>query len=139
MIPYLTILHGVGDFVIGNPIRLYLEKFSFEIYPKEGKYDCIKYVIKNPVISLFVEEGMINSISCEEECLYKGRNLIGISIEEFISHTGFTHEEEIDELIFEEDNIPQYVYEFDEVGLQVWVKMEKIVVIIVGEYFENEN
>jgi len=70
-------------------------------------------------MTLFVENSVIEDIGCYEELLYKGRNLIGMSIEEFISHTGENFVGEIDCLDFEEDHIPQCVYEFEAIGLQV--------------------
>ena len=128
----------VGDFKISSLVMDYFNSHEFEILPKDGKYDCEKYTFSNPSISLFVENGVIESIYCDEECLYKGRNLIGMHIDEFISHTGEKYYGKIDEVDFEEDNIPQYVYEFDDIGLQVWTKNDIIVTVIASSACEDD-
>ena len=110
MIAFFQPFQGIGDFTFNESISNYLNSYEFTIYPKEGEYDCDKYNIDNIDISLYLDHNnIIESISCREECLYKGRNLIGMSIEEFISHTGEKYYGEIDKLDFEDDNIPQYV------------------------------
>ena len=141
MIACLMPLISLGDIHLGDRISNYLDKYDFKFKLNQAvgdeKYD--EYFLKDGNITIYVQDGVVESINCYEECLYKGRNLIGMTIEEFISHTGFEHEEFINELDFEEDNIPQYVYDFDKEGLQVWVKNEKIVTIIVSEYIPDDE
>lgn len=129
---------SVGDFKINSKIDDYFNSHEFEVFPKDGEYDSEKFNIDNPSISLFVEDGVIESICCDEECLYKGRNLIGMSIEELISHTGEKYYGEIDEADFEEDNIPQYIYEFEDIGLQVWTKNGIVVTVIASTACEDD-
>jgi hypothetical protein len=138
MIPFLIPFKYVGDFKINSKISNYFNLYEFEIFPKDGEYDSEKYNIYNPSISLFVENEIIESICCDEECLYKERNLIGMSIDEFISHTGEKYYGEIDEADFEEDNIPQYIYEFEDIGLQVWTKNDIVVTVIASTAYEDD-
>jgi hypothetical protein len=140
MIAYFLPFRGIGDFMFNEPIASYINTFDFTIYSKDGKYDCDKYTIDNPDISLHVDDNNnIESISCHEECLYKGRNLIGMTIEEFISHTGEKYYGEVDRLDFEDDGVPQYVYEFDDIGLQVWCKNDVIITIIASSEIDDEE
>ena len=59
-------------------------------------------------------------------------NLIGISIEDFQKITESSFVGEIDKLHVEDDSIPQLVYQFEELGLQVWEK-NKVIVTIVAD------
>lgn len=136
MIATLNIFQSVGNFILNSNIKDYIEKYPFEIndYTYEQNAPAVHYSLDNPKLTLFVENNIIKEIACYEELLYRGRNLIGMGIEELISHTGENYEGEIDCLDFEDDNIPQFVYEFESMGLQVWVKGKqgRIVTIIVS-------
>jgi hypothetical protein len=137
MIPYLVPFEGVGKFSLNKSIQVYLENFHFEIedFSKDKYAPSIHYILSHPDITLFVENDIINSISCYEELIYKGRNLINLTLDQFISITE-EYYTEVDELNFDDDDIPQYVYEFENLGLQVWEKGKdgRIVTIIVNSY-----
>jgi len=138
MIPYFIPFERVGDFVFGTKIDEYLDRYSFDFLPKDDSMGYDSYSIDNPQISLFIENGTIDSISCSEEFLFKGRNIIGMNIEEFMAFADIFPQGDIDELEFEEDDIPQNVYEFEEIGLQVWAKKGIIVTIIASPKIEEE-
>ncbi|WP_299223821.1 hypothetical protein [uncultured Psychroserpens sp.] len=126
--------------MFNKSIYNYLDTFEFKIYRKDGDNDCDKYRIDNPDISLYLDDNnKIESINCRDECLYKGRNLIGMTIEDFISHTGEKYYGEVDILDYEDDGIPQYVYEFDDIGLQVWCKNNIVVTIIASPEISDEE
>lgn len=141
MIATLVPFQSVGDFTLKSNIDNYIKKYSFDIsdYSSDLAAPAVHYSIEYPQITLFVENGLIEEIACYEELLYKGRNLIGMTIEEFFLHTGENFVGEIDCLDFEDDNIPQYVYEFESIGLQVWVKgiEGNILTIIAFSYYEE--
>lgn len=142
MIATLSLFNSVGDFILGADINNYKAKYFFEIndYSMDLHVPSIHFSLSNPELTLFVENNKIIEIGCYEELLYKGRNLIGMKIEEFISHMGKNYEGAVDCLdIEEDDDIPQYVYEFEAIGLQVWVKGQqgRIVTIIVSDSCEN--
>ncbi|WP_334126086.1 hypothetical protein [Empedobacter brevis] len=137
MIPYLIPFERVGKFILNDSIENYIHLFSFTIEDHSNKEaPSVNYSIDQPEMTLFVNNKIIESIACYEELLYKGKNLIGMTIADFINHIGENYYGEIDELNFEDDNIPQFVYEFESVDLQVWVKGDqgKIVTIIVSSY-----
>lgn len=125
---------GVGMFLIGDTIDRYKKDFEFVIKDfSSSNVPSINYTIYSPELTIFTENNIIDSISCYEELLYNGKNLIGITINEFLLFTdeNYTCTEELD---FEEDDMPQFVYEFEKMGLQVWEKGKdgKIITIIVN-------
>jgi hypothetical protein len=135
----------VGQFELGKSIELYKDKYNlvleenyFEKYSTSLIYD-----FEESDTSLCIDGNhmTILSIMCDEELFYKGKNLIGMTIEEFIAHTCEKYVGEIDVLDFEDDEIPQNVYEFETLGLQVWEKGlgGKIVSITVCQKYEEEE
>jgi hypothetical protein len=138
MILYFIPFERIGGFILESNIEDYKNK-KFTHTPIDDVTEMETYSIDDLGLSLYVENGKIDSVECNDECLYKGRNLIGMTIEEFISHTEEKYYGEVDELDFEEDNIPQYVYEFDDIGLQVWCKNNVIVTIIASSEFIDEE
>ncbi len=129
LIPFKT----VGEFQIGSNIENYIKKYNFNIYDySNDSTPGINFSLTNPKITLFVYEEIIESIACYEKLVFKKKNLIGMSLVQFIEHTGENYVGLIDELDFEDNEPPQYVYEFEGIGLQVWIKNEIIVTIIVS-------
>ena len=125
MKPIFIPFRSVGDFVLNSHIDKYINLFDFDIYKKHNSsFEIINYAIYNPEITLFLDSKslLIESIACYEEILFKGINIIGKTIDEFMSYTGEKYYGKIDELDFEDDGISQFVYEFDDIGLQIWVK-----------------
>jgi len=138
MIAYLEPRTRVGDFEFNCLIESVISQFEFSHYTPKGE-DYEVYEIEGHKTSIYVEEGLITSINCKEECLYKGRNMIGMEIDDFLNYYGWEPDDEPDELDFEEDDIPQYVYDFDEPDLQVWTKDGIIVTVIASNYIEEED
>ncbi len=140
MIYYFIPFERVGEFILKSDIRNYQDDFNFTVKAYEDEFSSSEhYSLENPKLSLFVDlhSKKIDEIACYEEVLYKGRNLIGMTIDEFISHTGEKYYGEIDKLDFEDDNIPQYVYEFDDIGLQVWTKNNIVITVIASQLSEE--
>ncbi|MFD2903753.1 hypothetical protein [Sphingobacterium anhuiense] len=123
MIPLLFPFKQVGDFLIGSPIAQYLSSYPFDLVDmsNEDMAPSLNYSISHPSITLFVSDNRIDFIGCYEELLYHGVNLIGISISHFSVLVGQDYVEE-DKLDFEEGKVPQYVYEYPHIGLQVWAR-----------------
>jgi len=135
MIPYLIPFKQVGNFVLGEEIENFFNNFQFEIndFSQDEIAPSINYILNNPQITLYVLNGKIEFIGCYEELLYNGFNLIGITIEQLSSILNTIYKE-VDVVNYEADDIPQYIYEYEDVGLQVWVKGigGKIVSIMVN-------
>lgn len=138
MITYFIPLERVGEFDLNAQISDYTEKFNFKYSPADESTDWETYSLENEGISLYVEENKIISIVCDEECLYKGRNIIGMNIDEFINSYDVNPIGEIDELYVNE-NETQNIYEFDDIGLQVWCRDDEIVTVIVSAFTDEDE
>ncbi len=137
MILYFTPFEGISDFVLESNINNYLNEFNLKYTPIDDSTEWETYSLEDEGISLYVEDNKIVSIACEEECLYKGRNIIGMNINEFINFYNINPIGEIDELYIN-DTETQSVYEFDDIGLQVWCSNDKIVTVIASSFDEDE-
>ena len=143
----LVPFNRVGQIILGKPIDLYQKKYGLELLDdsmfEKDTTNLITFELSKSDTSINVDESnrIVKSIMCHEELLYKGKNLVGMTIEEFIAHTGENYAGEKDVLDFEDDYIPQNVYEFETLGLQVWEKGDggKIVTIIVCQKYEEEE
>ena len=138
MINYLIPFERIGDFEIEGNLSDYKQNFNFEYTPADDTTGWETYELIDDGISLYVENNKIKSIACDDECLYKGRNIIGLNIEEFINFSELTPEEEIDECFLDED-IVQSVYEFDDIGLQIWCENDIIVTVIASAFIDEDE
>lgn len=137
MITYFIPLERVGEFDLNTQISDYTEKFDFKYSPIDESTEWETYSLENDGISLYVEDDKIISIVCDEECIYKGRNIIGMNIDEFINSYDVEPIGEVDKLYVNE-NETQDVYEFDDIGLQVWCK-NSIIVTVIASAFADED
>ncbi len=135
-------LKKIGNIIFGESINKYKEKYDLEFIKDVDDLEIDSYRIRQPHVIINVNKSthLIDSIMCYEELYYKGKNLIGLTIKEFVSFTKEKYYGDIDILDFEDDDIPQYVYEFEDIGLQVWEKGKggKIVTIIAGSKYPDD-
>lgn len=118
----------VGPFIFGSPIEDYVEKYRLAHIPEEYN-EVVGWVVYkiNEVDRVYAEEGRIVSVSCSSKCNYNGRDLIGTPIDLLPSILGTTHNSlETEEL----SDGPQQVYDFDQLGLQLWVREGEVVTAI---------
>lgn len=131
---------GVGDFNFGDPIAPVMTKYDHEhiSLQEEGGGDL--YALEDIPVSLGVTDELIDAVFCDEECIYKGKNIIGMTIEEFMTHTGEKYHGDVEEEEDEDDDIPVYIYEFEEIGIQVWEKGKggSIVSVVASDPSEDE-
>ncbi len=127
----------VGAFILGGNIDPIIEKYAFDFSPVDES-GLKSYILKDIGISLYVEEELIESIACHKECNYRGKNIIQMSFNDFKDHTGLLPHGEKDEVYMSDDEV-QDVFEFDDIGLQVWVKDNKIVTVIASPYIEDDE
>ena len=141
MIAIFTPFIGIGKVDFGASIKEFIEDFDYDYLSKADGYIGEMYLIDNPKMTFGVDDdGKVIDIICDEECIYKERNLIGMTLEEFIRHTGEKYYGDVNELDFQDDDIPQYVYEFEDIGLQVWVKgVDGKIVTVIASTNDGEN
>lgn len=138
MIPILDPGYSVGPFNFGDHISLYLGQYDFEIETIGERDPTTYYSLEGMGASLTLdEEERVEDILCRKELQFRGANLIGMSLRQFEVHTMASYVDEPDSLNWEDDGIPQIIYEFESLGLQVWVKSGVIVTIIASAVWEE--
>lgn len=84
------------------------------------------FTIEKKDIRIYFENNLLVAISCDDECFYNGKNLIGLSFEELKSvlmiEPDAFDEEDLD------DGIRQ-VYNFNSLELVVYVEEDKVISI----------
>ena len=125
-------------FYLGEEISKY-EKLAHykKLYDDPDRYDDYEIEIHGYNIELWCNKGQIECICCRESCNYKGKELIMMKFEDFLTTI---NEEPSDHDICYMPNSHQnqHVYDFDKSGLQVWVWRGKIRTIIIDTY-EDEG
>lgn len=88
---------------------------------------------------LQVKDGKIRAVFCYEELIYKGINLIGLTIEEFKKIICTDYVGEIYEADIFDDEPPMYDYDFKEIGLTVRTHYDRIHDITVSGHWIYED
>ena len=115
---------SLGPVKLGAPIRDYIEMLAL----KREQYDQSlgspepHYEVPGVDLSIYVENDLVETLLSEEVFFYKGVNLIGLQREELTRLMG-REPSETDEIdLSEDDEEPPYlVYDYDGLGLQVWL------------------
>ncbi len=115
---------SLGPVKLGAPIRDYIEMLAL----KREQYDQSlgspepHYEVSGVDLSIYVENDLVETLLSEEVFLYKGVNLIGLRREDLTRLMG-REPSETDEIdLSEDDEEPPYlVYDYDGLGLQVWL------------------
>lgn len=119
-------------FQLGDNISQYKDLLSDWEFEPIDQYGKEYYKSSDDNLMIAVRNQAIESIFCYKEIHYNNINLIGLSIQAFKDLLNVEPVGEVDKYDFEDDNQPQFVYEFESVGLQVWEKNGVIVTIIAG-------
>ncbi len=84
-----TPLKSVGPFKFNDSINNY-SKYNLSEIKEEyiREVNWIVYSLNNFDFRLYIENRVIDSIGCYEECIYKNTNLIGVSFKELINLLG---------------------------------------------------
>lgn len=137
MILELIPFKKVGEFTFGESITPIIEKYKYNFSPVDES-GLKSFILKDIGISLYVENETIEYVACHQICIYNGRNLIQMNYDDFIIHVGFTSNSEKDE-VYMTNGETQDVYEFDDIGLQVWVKDKTVVTVIAFPFIEEDE
>lgn len=128
-----------GYFILNENIDHYLNHPHIKESINERLYSYDSYNFFEDDIIVWTEHNRIDTIRCEKQCFWKDKNLIGITIDEFI----FLFKVKPDEQDFiyvcnsHSKGQNQKVYTFIELGLQVWVWRKKIVTILISNYGDS--
>jgi hypothetical protein len=138
----LTINKSLGVFIIGNIIDNYLHlsyKFKHEDYDTFSSNTYDFYKGKVSIWTIEDDDNQINvihTIRCNSECYWKDYNLIGMNYENFIilAEQQPNGEDIYYVPISSDRGQNQKVYDFDALGLQIWVWRKKIKTILITNY-----
>jgi hypothetical protein len=125
---------SVGPFIFGTDIENYFE-YHHTYFPA-GKYDSFdSYYFLDPPITIFPKGGKIESITCDEYLFFKGRNIIGMLVHNFMEVYQIAYDVKERLYVMRDDNIKSMiVYDFDILGLQIWTYRRKIISVSCTKY-----
>ena len=126
---------SVGKYIIGEKIHAYLPLKHFHEHCVESDFEYDRYEFPDDDIIVYVEDEIIQSISCKKTCFWQGANLIRMNFEFFLKHYKVMYDSK-DEIFMRvaERCQTQKVYDFDKLGLQIWVWRNLIRTVIVSKY-----
>lgn len=128
---------SVGEIKLDDNIENYPTRaLEYSDTSGEDAFSCFAFT-DHPVQAFVTEAGRIETIRCETECIWQGVNLIGLSYAEFV----LLYPEEPDDTDRIAVDTPageqqQDVYDYDDLGLQVWVQDNQIVLIMASSFEE---
>lgn len=137
-------------FKLGSDIYSYKQfehEFTSKVIETDGKYfDADRYnFIKYPITVWVNEETgdqYIDLIKCEKTCIWKGQELIGMLYEDFLklSQLNPDHSDKQWSSGPYINDRNYYVYNFDSMGLMLWVWRKRIRQILINspEYDQDE-
>ena len=126
---------SVGKYIIGEKIHAYLQLNHYYEHCIESFFEYDRYEFPDDDIIVYVEDEIIQSITCNKTCFWKGVNIIHMNFESFLKHYTVMYDSK-DEVYLRvaERFQTQKVYDFDELGLQIWVWRNLIRTVIVSKY-----
>lgn len=129
LLPHIS----VADIKFGDKIELYANRHHE--YSDEINGDVYEaYTFSDVPVTAYVELGLIESIRCTEECIWNGTNIIGLTYEEF-KKLYSNDPDAIESLsVMQENGLDQEqeAYDYDELGIQLWVYENKIVTVMAA-------
>lgn len=126
-----------GIFIIGEDISKYLYLPHNREYREEKLFSYDSYDFYKEDIIIWVDNGKIDTIRCEKECYWMGYNLIGMLYDYFLTFLS-KKEPDTEDICY----VPispyrgqnQKVYDFDDLGLQIWVWRNRIKTVLISKY-----
>jgi hypothetical protein len=106
---------------------------------KEKDFSYESYNFYEQDLILWVEKSKIETICCEKECYWAGRNLIKMPFDEFLLSYNVTPDKsENIYILVNGKGQNQTVYDFDKLGLQIWVWRKRIVTVLISNFRASE-
>ena len=130
-------MERVGPFVFGDLIGIFCNKYKLKLIPEEFDEDVGWEVYRREdEFSIYSKMGRIEAVSCLTNCNFNDINLIGVSIEKVLNFLK-VHHDMVETIELSEG--PQEVYDFDNLGLQLWVKDDVVVTAICNGPCEDDE
>lgn len=122
----------IGNFYLGDNISLYSSTYKFLFEACDDKTGWDVYSLDEYGIVIYTDSlGVVESISCSKSLVFKGKEVIGVNILDFLNTFGFINISDPDSIDMSENEV-QNVYEIDEIGLQIWCLDDLIVTVIAS-------
>lgn len=125
--------YSLGEFVFDTNIQKYLRGKKFEVTINQDPSVGNMYQFFKPNISLFIDNrNVIESVTCHYKCYLFDNNIINMNINYAIKEV-FKREPNLIESLwtfYKEKEVKELVYDFDDLGIQVWTYKNKIVTIV---------
>ncbi len=130
---------SLGRFVFGSDIRTYLDgaSYIFEEDP-DTKEDLSfnTFCFKTLNLEVWTDvNGIIDSVMCEKSCYWDDINLVGLRFEKFKAI--FRLEPDSQDVCYLSNGHAHHVYEFNSVGLQIWVWYGIIRTVIAHQLYDD--
>lgn len=128
---------SLGQFVLGNNISDYLKNdtYIYEENPnKQDGYGFDSFYFVNQGLEVWTDnKGTIKCIKSTRVCYWKNVNIVGLPYKKFLSKFDLKPDSE-DICYFSEGKMKtQHVYDFDSIGMQLWVWYGIVRTVIVNQ------
>lgn len=129
---------SLGIFILGDKIDKYLA-LPYEYEPARSfgdGTDYETYYFFDSSICVWTENNRIGSIDCDYACYWKGKNLIGMLYDDFISFVQCEPDSQDSFYvpINADQGRNQMAYVFFSLGLTIWVWRKKIRSVVIDNY-----
>ena len=132
-------LISVGPFKFKEPIDKYLKEYPPEKVSHIDKFGSVDlpfswttYCYYNDCLILNVENGIIENITIEMDCMLNRKNIYNIDVHEFFNEYMIKKQEQKIDDEYRNDKKECYsIYEIDSLGLQLWVNDLNYIVTII--------
>lgn len=110
-----------GPIKLGDQIDLYIQNLHLSNDDSEDdKTNWIEYTLPDEDVYVYVENGIIVSITSYENFIYKDKNIIGMQVGQLNEILDCEPSEQGKSVLFEDGDI-QTPFEYFHLGLQLWV------------------
>lgn len=132
----LTLTVSLGRFVFGDDISNYLDlPHTVEHVEESGLDPYDSYEFPEQHVDVCVENQKIEFITCDTYCFWRDENLIGMAYDRFLSLLDGQQPDREDVCyvpVSRDRGQNQKVYDFENLGLQIWVWRNKIKTVIAS-------
>lgn len=126
----------VGEFYFNTLMGSYLEKLK-DYTKRIDEYNYTHFTAKDDSYMVgFDEDDLLYAVYCYKVLTYNNTNLIGLTFDELQLITGWDFIGEPEEFDIDDDNTPQYVYDFENFGSLVWTKNGVVVSMTLYRYVD---
>jgi len=135
---------ALGIFKLGVGINDYLKlPHKLKHYDYET-FSTDEYEFYRSKVVIWItneDENKIGTICCTYKCYWKGKNIIGMLFDDFLQLADTLPDGESVEYVptNRDRGQNQTVYEFDKLGLSIWVWRNRVRTVLITKYEEGDN